>query len=509
MKKPFLIPLLILIVITSLAFVLRFYQVTANPPELYIDEVAIGFNAYSILQTGRDEWGNPYPFLFRSFNDYKPPLYIYTVALFEKFLGPTALAVRLPAVISGTLTVLFVYFLTRELLLTSDNKLPLSYQVTVSLLTSLLLAISPWHLQFTRAGFEASLTLLFIVIGAWLFLLSLRKKIWFLLPALLFFSLATMTYHNARVFIPPFSLVLFLLFWETIRKNIFLVTVMILLVLTVNLPYLSTWFSPEGRARLISESLLTQPGNLLVNIQQNFVGNFSLDYLFFHGDQAGRHSVKKLGELYLWQLPFLAVGSYLLIKNRDKNSVILLSWLLLAAVPAAITKVSPHALRGFIMVIPLTIISAQGVVKATKEFPKISLFLIPVVLFSLALYLHLYYFHYPKAYAADWGDGSGKAVKYLQKEAANYDQIFVYKDLSPMYLLFYLPFDPKTLQNQNHNLDTLGKYQYFNSLNPAVKRNPLKKSLIVAPPFIIGKDLNVLQEIRMVNGNAAFEIYEF
>lgn len=479
--------------ITLLALVLRLYHTTVVPPSLYIDEVAIGYNAYSIIETGKDEWGTAYPVLFRSFDDYKPPLYIYSVALFEKVLGPTELAVRLPAILFGTVTVLALYYLLDEL--TGKKRL--------ALLASLFLAISPWHLQFTRAGFETSEALFLIVTGVWLFIKATKTNFWWLLPALLLFSLSTMTYHNARLFVPLFLVVSLLLFRKLFLSKWQRLLLILLLVFIFNLPYLPTWVSAEGRARLIGESLLNQPGNLITNLQQNYVANFSLDYLFFHGDQAGRHSVKKIGELYLWQLPFVLAGIYLLIKRRDKSSALLFAWVLLAAIPSAITRVSPHALRGFIMVIPLTIITAVAI-------PRRWLFVVtPIVLLELALYLHIYYFHYPKAYAADWSDGSPQTVRYLASVQNSYDQIFVSRQLAPMYLLFYLQFSPAQLQGQNHDLSVLGKFSNDDLTTVPTKRDPKRKSLIVAAPWQVGPDVKILREIKMGSGDTVFKIYEF
>ena len=51
-----------------LAIFLRFTQLGQIPLGLNKDETAIGYNAYSILKTGRDEYGNYMPLYFKSFN---------------------------------------------------------------------------------------------------------------------------------------------------------------------------------------------------------------------------------------------------------------------------------------------------------------------------------------------------------------------------------------------------------------------------------------------------------
>jgi 4-amino-4-deoxy-L-arabinose transferase-like glycosyltransferase len=469
-KKTFLLFLIII-----LAAILRVYKITENPPSLYWDEVAIGYNAYSINQTGKDEWGISWPTLFRSYDDYKPPVYIYTVALFQKVMGPTDLSVRLPSAIAGILTVIFIYFLTKELFGTPHY----------SLLAALLLSTSMWHIQFSRAGFEANLALMFVVLAVWLFLMAIRENIKLLFLSLLSFILSVASYANAKLFVPPFLLILMVLNAETLKKNFKQVLMIFAISAIFFIPVLPIYFSKEGNLRAASESILTQEGNLWVNFQKNYLGNFSFDYLFFHGDQAGRHSVKKLGELYLWQLPFFLIGAYQLIREKNKFSLLIFAWLLLAALPPALTKVSPHALRGLLMVIPLQIIIAVGLLR----FWKLA---IPFALFSLLLYLHIYYVHYPKAYSADWQDGFEATISYLKTVVNDYDDIYIHESIPEEYLKWY----------------RFSGYSYYNLANMPVRKNPDKKVLIVAPPYMVSKDTNVKKEIRMYGGDAVFKIYE-
>src|SRR3989304_8783311 len=134
----------LLAVIVFLAFFLRFYKVTRVPPSLNWDEASIGYNAYSILKTGRDEWGEFLPLHFKSYGEYKVPGQIYASIPGIAVFGLNELGVRITPVIYGTLTVLMLYFLAKALM---AKEAP-------ALIASLLLAISPWHIQLTRASFE-------------------------------------------------------------------------------------------------------------------------------------------------------------------------------------------------------------------------------------------------------------------------------------------------------------------------------------------------------------------
>src|SRR3989344_1420628 len=107
--------LLFLFCIILLATLLRFYQLGINPPSLDWDEASIGYNAYSILKTGADEYGNRLPLSFRSFDDYKPPVYIYLTVISVALFGLTEFAARFPTAVIGVLAVIVVYCLVQEL----------------------------------------------------------------------------------------------------------------------------------------------------------------------------------------------------------------------------------------------------------------------------------------------------------------------------------------------------------------------------------------------------------
>src|SRR5579872_2965887 len=159
------LPLLLFLGIIILAFFLRFYKLGEVPNGLYRDETAIGYNAYSILQTGKDEYGKFMPLYFKSFGDWKLPVYIYSTVASIRLFGLTAFAVRFPSAFFGLLTVIISYFFVTEI--TQNKKL--------GLIVSLLLAINPWMLFYNRATFEVSICLFFLCLGSWLIFLGLQR----------------------------------------------------------------------------------------------------------------------------------------------------------------------------------------------------------------------------------------------------------------------------------------------------------------------------------------------
>ena len=98
---------LILLTIIIFAFLIRalpFWQ----PPSLNWDEVSLGYDAYSLLKTGRDQWGIPLPVIFRAFGDYKLPVYEYLAV-------PFVFSPRLVSVIAGTLLTIVTYAIAFKL----------------------------------------------------------------------------------------------------------------------------------------------------------------------------------------------------------------------------------------------------------------------------------------------------------------------------------------------------------------------------------------------------------
>ena len=137
--------------IIILGFILRVVALNRFPVGFTPDEASFGYDAYSLLQTGKDQWGNTFPVVLKSFGDFKAPLYSYLAVPFVALLGLTKEAVRLPNVLVGIGAILVTYLVVKKL---TDEK--------IGLMAAFLLAISSWHIMMSRGAFEANLTTFFI-----------------------------------------------------------------------------------------------------------------------------------------------------------------------------------------------------------------------------------------------------------------------------------------------------------------------------------------------------------
>src|SRR3989338_1573970 len=195
--------------ITIFAAILRLYQLGVTPNALEWDEVALGYDAFSILKTCRDQFNQFFPLTFRSLDDYKPPIYEYLAVPSVALFGLNPFAVRLPSALSGILMVFTVFFLAR--IIFKHTAYLENHRQKASLLASFLLAVSPWHIQFSRAAFEVNVAAAVTVLAVYSFLKGLTENRYFILSAL-FFGITLFSYHSARVVSPLLFLSLFILF---------------------------------------------------------------------------------------------------------------------------------------------------------------------------------------------------------------------------------------------------------------------------------------------------------
>ena len=245
---------IIFCVILLLGAILRFYGISYNPPALTWDEVSWGYNAYSLGIDGRDEHGRflPYDYL-EAFGDFKPPMYAYTAILPVKFFGLNEFAVRFPSAFFGTLTVIITYFLVKRILRSNDEK----GTNFIAFLSMSFLAISPWHINLSRAAFEANVATFFLVTGIWLFLAGVQERKWFLPLSALSFVLSMYTFNTARIVAPLLILVLGIGFHKELLQRKKETIAAFLLGIFILLPIVGFLFSPSAQLRFKEVNIFT------------------------------------------------------------------------------------------------------------------------------------------------------------------------------------------------------------------------------------------------------------
>ncbi|MFH0794123.1 MAG: glycosyltransferase family 39 protein [bacterium] len=426
-----------LLLILLAALLLRVVDLGSNPPAVFRDEAEKGYTAWCLLELGGycdfqpDENGSAH-IVFRRWPVFVNVMGVETSAIYQyldiPFVAMGGLnpwTTRLPAALAGALTVLLSFVLTRRFF---DSK--------HALLVALLLAVSPWHIVFSRWALQGIFIPLFICWGLIWFLKGIqdeRKELFVWLSAFPF-ALAFYAYSGARPFIPLFLLVIVFVYRRPIWQRRWHFFAGFAFFLALSLPILFFSLSAAGGARLERVSIFSDdlsPLQTLLTFTRNYLAHYSPNFLFIGGDSVSRHSVAGFGQLYLAEAPFLVWGLVRALRRRSAADQLLLGWFLLFPVSAALTREGiPHALRTIFALPMPQILAAIGLREAWALAKKRAVKLEPqrVVLNrgylrAVRIFVCLVYFSfvtlfsvdlfafYPRYSAPDWQYGVKESLE--------------------------------------------------------------------------------------------------
>lgn len=513
MLQKILLPCILL-----LALFLRTYKLEANPPGFYSDEASWAYNAYSIMLTGRDEYGRYLPWVFEAFGDFKLPVTVYSIVPSYWLFGVSNWSARLPTAIYGVLSILAVYFLVKELLRPNNqitnhkSQKIINDQITkrkleneyLPLVSALLLAIAPAHIFLSRGIWDIQPALFLLTIGALFFIKAINslsnsdqkiKVFGFFLVSSLSFALSMYSYNSARVVTPLLIIILTLGFSRQLYSflilkfsffNLCTIIIPIIAGAILLLPQLQSLTNPEvtQRARFVSifnrgdvESkifgataadgsenpiwlirlLHNKPVFYASEIAQRYLQHFDLNYLFLTGDTFEIFKVEGIGILPLVTLPFLIIGLVALLRDKPKWMWIIISWLLIAPIPSALTIFTPSVSRAHNMIVPLVIITAYGIAtfinfgnsnlfRASNFGFRIYLIIIGgILLLNLTYWYGQYFILTPMRVAHKWGSGWEQVAAYISQNQNTHHNIYISNTQGPSYiwLAWYQRLDPQ------------------------------------------------------------------
>lgn len=461
----------ILLLILVVAAFLRLWKISEVPVSLFGDELDVGYHAYSILKTGKDYSGNPWPLHFQSLAEWRTPLYIYSSVPTVAIYGISPLGVRLPAAIFGILGVLGLYLLIKQV--TKDELL--------ALISAAVLTFSPWHIQYSRAAFEVTLLLALLLFGLYFFFKSLKDGRWLWVSAA-FLAFTPWVYSTAKLFTP--ALILFLLiFW---RKEIFKVSkkylawaALTLFIVGGPIAY-STLFG-GGTQRFGYISVFTDPtrepeigvdreldarmrGEIGVglqptiidqafhnkftfwgsNIARNYFEPFSTDFLFNKGDLNLRHSIDGVGQFYKVEAIALVLGLIFFFAAFRKRRIkwLIAFWILVGIIPAAITRNGgKHATRLILILPPLVFLISYGLVEGLRLVKKplrgiLVLGYLGLFILGFIFYQHNFWVHNPWHSERWWHAGFKEAIQTIKEVESDYDRVVISMAGEPAWIFF-------------------------------------------------------------------------
>jgi len=472
-------------------------------------------------------------------------VYVYMVAGSIQVFGYGDFAVRFPSALFGTLTVLCTYLLVKELFKSWNAK----ESERFALGASLLLAISPWSLQFSRSGYEANVAVFFIVLGAYLFMKGLTRG-WLLVASSLSFSLAIWTYLTPRVFVPLFAVGLAGIYRKQLWKQKYAVAVAIFVAMFILWPVARMSLSPQGQMRAMGVSAFNNPADLaksavrtvrdtthglrlftvfdnrrlvyLETFLRGYFAHFDPNFLFLDRS-IDKYRAPDVGLLYLFELPLLLSGAYFLVRRWTSASALIFWWIIIAPVAAAFTLQLPHPVRTLVFLPAFQIISAVGLIVIYNAIRKKNIVFrsllggagILVIVLNVAYYIHQYYAVLPVEDAQYWYVGRKEMTAKISELKSQYDTIYVSNALDFPYIfyLYYGQINPSWYLSQGGTISGGFEEQSnhvgnvsFRSINTSL-RDPAKKILFVGLPDEVFKKSLIVDTVYYPDGTPAIEFF--
>ncbi len=531
MKKTYLILLIIFI----LGAFIRFFLLAQIPASLNQDETAIGYNAYSILKTGHDEHGVFMPITYESFGDWKLILYPLIDTIPILLFGLNEFAVRFPSAFFGSLQVVLIFFLAQQLF---KNK-------KISLISAFMMAMSPWSIYFSRMAYEVNVGN-FLFMSATLLLLKFidSKKSWLLITASILFGLTLITYHAFIIFTPIFVLGIFIIFAKTLFKNKLSLSLSILIFIIFCLVSFSNIFLKNGAKlsdnavwadqntyynrvdilrtdgahdpKILNKLIYNKFTAVAYQIGQNYLLTFSPTFLFDKGGTKLLHNLGYFGNMYFIDVIFLGFGIFGIIYTKQKNLKVIILWILLAAVPGAVTSDVPSSTRAYPLLPVLLLIASFGFIYMfdvlKNNIGKILIGLILIIyLWNILFFVDGYFIHinYQRAAYLHYGY---KQIVEVAKKYPNDKVIVTGPDNFPyISFLFYTKFDPSTFQKEvvyypqgTYKFDDVKSFDRYEFI-PSINYTNLQKNTLYFDTN--GINPNVDYTINLPNGDPVFKYF--
>lgn len=533
--------LLLISAVFLTGLLLRTYKLTEFPASFTNDELAIAYNSYSILKTGKDEWGNFLPLSFRSVGDYKSPLLIYLMVPVIWIFGLSEYGTRISIALIGSLTVLLVFYIGKKL----------SGSNPVGLLTAFSLAISPWHINPSRITHDVVLGIFLLLAGIAVFLKSAEIKFRFLWVSAILFALSLYAYHALKIFTPLILLTLFLIYRKDLFENRACMLKGIIIGFLCIIPAIYLTLSPTGRVRA-DMTFITKDFEInrflhkdedLSFFESIFDNNFiitfnfwtkryldytDLSFWFTRGMKFTLPNSPDIGLLYLFELPFLLIGLYLVfvrnIFSDNKKRLLIFFWLLIGPLAASLANNFQHVYRSLTLIPIPQFLTAVGLWYVFKYIRNKAVLFISaaslglVVILNLVYFLNLYFINYPLYHSELLFDGWKKAALFAVENSDKYEQVIIdprFGTLGPytvanpyLYVLFYGNVQPNEFLNDPRREERYDSTDFrnftFRSIDWADSGNSdknRKNTLFIGSPWVLpAKDEEILVKFHIYNG---------
>lgn len=450
----------------------RVWRFGAVPSGMNQDEAFAAYEAYSLLRTGLDTSGHPFPVYLTAWGSGMNALESYLMIPFITLFGLEPWAVRMPQLIVAVLSLIAAYGVLKRM---ADR--------WAALCGLFLLAVCPWHVFLSRWGLESNLAPGFLLFGLCSFLRGLEDHRFFPLSALMY-GLSLYCYATIWPFVP---LILLLQagialwsgqirlrgrdgLWIGVSAGIlFLLALPLLLFLLVNwgwmdeirLPFLS-----------IPRLLYMRSGEFSFSRIPENAANL-LGIFLKQGDGLPWNGTEKFGLFYYGTLPFFLVGVYYAVREMARGMgqgelcpiSFLLVQLLAGVLQGLVIDVNVNRVNSLWM--PVVLLAAVGFWYLCSRADCRAL-VVPLVLYA-ALFAR-----FERYYFTDYARETQWAFRYGLEEAvdaalAHEGEICLSRQANYACVLFYSGQDPNeyraTVEYTNYpsaflDVERFGRFRY-------------------------------------------------
>ncbi len=460
----------------------RFYHLGSQPPGLHIDEVSFAADAKAIAETGRDTWNKPWPLVFKAFGEWKAPGLTYSMAFWSKILGrmDTTIA-RLPSAIAG-LSILVIYFYTLRLILPSVS-------IFIPIISTIILAFSPWHFDMSRIFYEAFSALAFFSLAIYFYGKALISKISVdrsLIIGTIFAAISGYFYASIR-YVAIFSvIVVALLAYKKMNLSVKKSATLFIILLFVGSGWIGDLFSSRGLNRLNyynqkaafgsaleidekrqfcylslnKDSLLTKPCNYLwnkpvekmINAAKVYTTYLGTDYLFVKAESEygfdANYGAFLLPVLLLFIIGIVSMLTQIFHRSKNENNSNYYLLLILIALFSLLPSAMANNINMRMSLIALYIVSLiNGVGLASlltwlaSKLSKLSIYVFILYLCALLFFIVQSLAHYFLVFTHSndlmWTSDAEAIFSYVKTQSPNYDRIIDTDLHGPLAPYFY------------------------------------------------------------------------
>lgn len=537
---------IIFITIILISVFLRFYLLGSIPAGFLNDEANAGYDAYSLLLTGKDQWGTFLPINnFIGFGDFQPPINRYSMVIPVFLFGLNEFSVRLVSALAGVLAVVALYFLTKRLV---DKK--------AAVISSLFLAIMPWAVGLNRIAHESNIAIFFLIIALIFGLFKKTSKDLFL--SVFFIAFSMYTYSAYILYAPLVLIVILFLNYKSEDGFKFLINPLIFFLIIISpiifqknsatvrfsqvglntninsIGLINTLNDKRGQCQnavnpFICKIVDNKPLLFTNTFVKNYLSHFSTSYLYTNGTEAQFSILPKRGLDYLYCFPLLILGLVFLLKNNKHKKInyAFVFLFLLSPVPDSLTS-DGNFIRSSIMIPFLALLNGLGIyylfniLKEKRLKPFITALIVLIISFSIFSFFISYTTYFKNNYSIFSQYGYKELMIKTHSVKDDYERVYISRHLNDakqyIYYLFYNKYDPLEYQNKKNvsysqeskewiSIDRIENI-YFVSEIPLIDSESelsTKRILLISNPKDFPKNIKSVFTVKDKLGNIIFK----